>query len=629
MEELHKEEETLSKKKINFGIWKKLFVYVKHNKLIVFFILLFSTISSLVYNSFEPLMTKAAIEAIEHGTIYPSWELSVIPFSFLGVKVNLNLITFSVLLFSINFIKYLTFAIAQYLTFLLSANIIVSIRKDCFRKIQELSFSYFDKTPSGWLIARVQSDTKAVADTLVDSIVMIFWGLIDLVFAGVTMFAIDWKLALVICGSLVFFLFFLPYFERTNLKKSRAVRAVSSNYIAWVSECITGNKTIKALNLSDLAIDEGERISLTIRRRTIDHRYFSALFGPVFNVLRYSSVSIITLIVALLVSKGGEANSAILIATIVVFIGFISKIFNPIIDIIEQFNNMLANQPSLEKIDQLLSTKIDILDESKKDLVIADNKAEITFCNVRFSYVSDVEVLHNSNFTIAKGTSVAIVGETGSGKSTTVNLLCRFYEPTHGQILIDGQDYKEYSLSSLRRAIGYVQQNPVIFNGSIAANIRYGKLDATFEEVVNAAKSVSIHEYIMGLPKGYDTIITGDGSEMSTGQKQLISFARALIRDPSIMILDEATSSIDTETEVEVQHAIDALLPGRTTIIIAHRLSTIVSSDRILVMKNGYVVEDGNHQELMKKKGYYYSLYMKQFEEMTVDSQINNAKTVN
>lgn len=628
MEELHKEEDTISKK-INFGVWKKLYVYIKHNKLLIFLIVLFSATSSLVFNSFEPLLTKAVIEAVQNGTIYPSFELSVIPFSFLGIKVNLNLITFSITLFAVNFIKYVTYAIAQYLTFLLSANIIVSIRKDCFKKIQELSFSYFDKTPSGWLIARVQSDTKAVADTLVDSIVMIFWGTIDLVFAGITMFIIDWKLSLVICGCLLFFVFFLPYFERVNLKKSRAVRAVSSNYIAWVSECITGNKTIKALNLSDLAIDEGERISRTIRSRTIDHRYFSSIFWPIFSVLRYSSVSIITLIVALIVANGGNENSAVLVATIVVFIGFISKIFNPFTDIIEQFNNMLANQPSLEKIDQLLSTEIEIVDSSDKELVLEDNRADITFNHVRFSYGNDIEVLHDSNFTIKKGTSVAIVGETGSGKSTTVNLLCRFYEPTHGQILIDGVDYREFSVASFRKVIGYVQQNPIIFNGSIADNIRYGKLDASFEEIVRAAKSVSIHDYIMALPKGYDTIITGEGSEMSTGQKQLISFARALIRDPSIMILDEATSSIDTETEIEVQKAIEAFLPGRTTIIIAHRLSTIVSCNRILVMKNGSIVEDGNHQELMGLKGYYYSLYMKQFEEMTIDSQLFNAKTVN
>ena len=250
-------------------------------------------------------------------------------------------------------------------------------------------------------------------------------------------------------------------------------------------------------------------------------------------------------------------------------------------------------------------------------------EGDIKFNHVSFSYLEGIEVLHDLNLHIEKGTSLAIVGETGSGKSTTVNLLCRFYEPSKGNILIDDINYKERSVGWLRSNIGYVQQTPFIFKGTIIDNIRYGKLDASEEDIIRVCKELDIHDFIMSLKDGYHTFLKDGGNELSQGQKQLITFARATIRDPKILILDEATSSIDTETEFNIQGSINKMLKGRTSLIIAHRLSTIVDASRILVMKDGIVVEDGNHKSLMEKKGYYYNLYMNQFKELNIDTQID------
>ena len=318
--------------------------------------------------------------------------------------------------------------------------------------------------------------------------------------------------------------------------------------------------------------------------------------------------------------------------------GFVGSIYNPISEFSEIISDLMATQASVEKIFSLINTKPSLVDTPEvinKYGDIFHNKTEnfeklegnITFDHVCFSYNNGLEVIHDMNLDIKKGTSCAIVGETGSGKSTTVNLLCRFYEPTTGKILIDGVNYKERSVGWIRSNIGYVQQSPFIFKGSVKDNIKYGKHDATDEEIIDVCKKLDVHNFIMTLKDGYNTILKDSGDELSQGQKQLISFARALVRNPAILILDEATSSIDTETEAVIQKSVNKMLAGRTSIIIAHRLSTIVDCDRIIVMKDGKIIEDGNHVNLMNKKGYYYELYMNQFKELDVDSQISTYKS--
>ena len=322
------------------------------------------------------------------------------------------------------------------------------------------------------------------------------------------------------------------------------------------------------------------------------------------------------------------------IGLIVLFIGFVGQIYDPLQQMSEIFSDFMASQAGAEKVGQLLDAKPSIVDkpeivEKYGDIFHPKKEAyeklqgEIVYQDVTFDYGNGVEVIHPLNLTIKQGTSLAIVGETGSGKTTMVNLICRFYEPTKGKIFVDGVDYLDRSLGWLRSNIGYVQQQPFVFSGSFKENIRYGKLNATDDEIIAAAKLVGIHDFIMSQAKGYDTVLEDGGGSLSQGQKQLVSFARAIIRNPAILILDEATSSIDTETEVAVQKAIQPLLKGRTSITIAHRLSTIVNSDRILVMDHGTIIEDGNHVSLMEKKGAYYQLYMNQFKDLSIQEQVD------
>ncbi len=325
-------------------------------------------------------------------------------------------------------------------------------------------------------------------------------------------------------------------------------------------------------------------------------------------------------------------DTASLIATIVLFVGFVSSIYNPLQSLSEVFNDFISAQAGAEKVGQILDETPTIRDSKEVEekygtLFVPKTEnyepmlGTIDFDNVSFAYDNGVEVIHPLSLHIEQGQSVAIVGETGSGKTTMVNLLCRFYEPSKGVIRIDGVNYLNRSLGYLRSNIGYVQQSPFVFSGTYFDNIRYGKLDATLGEVKEVARIVGIDEFIEKQEKGYDTFLEDGGSILSQGQKQLISFARALIRNPRILILDEATSSIDTETESLIQTSLLKLLKGRTSITIAHRLSTIVHCDRILVMDKGNIIEDGNHETLIRKKGAYYRLYMNQFKDLSIDEQ--------
>jgi ATP-binding cassette subfamily B protein len=413
------------------------------------------------------------------------------------------------------------------------------------------------------------------------------------------------------------------------LKLSRIARNAFSGYVAWLAESISGAKTIKTLAIENTVQREADEIVTDIRNKTFKRMKFQAYFRP-------SVIFVMSLTTAIVIFFGSmfmEANTTITVATFALYIGFVRAIFNPLQEFAELFGDIVATQSSVEKIVSLIDTKPGIVDTPEvieKYGTLFDQKrenfepikGEIEFRHVDFSYLKDIEVIHDLNLKIKAGQSIAIVGETGSGKSTTVNLLCRFYEPTAGELLIDGSDYRTRSVAWLRSNIGYVQQTPFIFSGTIRKNIAYGKLDATDEEIIKAAKLVDVHEFIMSLPNGYDTILRDGGSELSVGQKQLISFARAIVRNPAIMILDEATSSIDTETEVVIQKAIKDVLKGRTSIIIAHRLSTIVDSDRILVMSDGRIIEDGTHRDLINAKGTYHKLYMNQFAELKLEEQI-------
>ena len=625
-----KEEEI--KSKFSIAVWAKTFkyVFVKWPLLIVLFIGMMFT--SFYDASFIPSMNAGLISAFDSGQLvgYNSIFDVILNVKILGIDLSLtflNYIIFYIVMIVLRSISiFLTFFTMSYFEMI----IMTGLRRDAYKRIQELSFSYFDRTPSGWLIARLQNDAANIGDVLSNSVLRIFWIAVELVFTLITMFSYSWLLSLIILATTPLIFFIVLIFQRIILKLSRIARTAYSEFVRWLAESISGNKTIKSLAIEDTIYKECDEISTDVCKKRFKTGKVNAFFNPSINVLSAITTAII-IVVFPMINISNETTSTI--AMMVLFLGFVGSIFNPIAQFAEIFAELISTQVNVEKLFMLIDTKPELVDSSeviKKYGSLFDNKTEnfepmkgdITFDHVSFSYKKDLEVLHDMNIHINAGNSIAIVGETGSGKSTTVNLLCRFYEPTKGQILIDGVNYKDRSVGWLRSNIGYVQQTPFIFKGTIKDNIKYGKLDATDEEVITAAKVVDLHDFILSLKDGYNTFLKDGGDELSQGQKQLISFARAIIRNPKLLILDEATSSIDTETEHVIQEAIAKVLKGRTSIMIAHRLSTIVDCDRILVMKDGKVIEDGNHKVLMEKHGYYYELYMNQFKDLNLEAQI-------
>lgn len=619
--------------RVNMSVWVQILPYLKKYWLFLIFIVAAIGFTAFYDSSFIPLLNRAAFSYLQTAEL-PGLNIATMNFAvnFFGLTFSLGFFQYIALLLGAMVIRAGAILTNHYLTNYLAVKIMIDIRRDAFIKLQELTFSYYDKTPSGWLIARLQNDTSKISRILSWGLIRTIWVTSELLFTLITMFSMSWVLSLVILSTAPIIIFLAPFFEKRLLTLSRRARNAYSRYVAWLAECITGAKTIKSLAIEETTFEETTNITEDIRKKRFRSQRMHALFQPTVNVIAVLTTAVIVIFGPLVAPKlqGGEIEVALLI----IFIGFISSIYNPIQEFADIFGEIMETQASVEKVMSIINTEPAILD--REDVVAkygdfhypkTENyermSGDITFDSVTFSYIEGVEVLHPLNLQIKAGTSVAIVGETGSGKSTFVSLLLRFYQPTSGRILIDGLDYRERSTGWLRSNTGFVSQTSFIFNGTIFDNIRYGKLDATMDEVLAASKAVNLHQFVDKLPEGYMTKLSDAGQELSVGQKQLISFARAIIRNPRLMILDEATSSIDTETEALIQGAVNKALEGRTSIIIAHRLSTIVDSDRILVMKDGHIIEDGSHAELMAKKGSYFRLYMNQFSELQVGEQID------
>ncbi len=627
-------QEEQTPKHFNLGVWKQIGKYAMKSWPFLLLLVLTMSITSFYDSSFVPSLTKASIDAINNNAgsgksiVDVIFDVKLI----FGISFQIDFAQYIIIFASGVLFRSVAVFITFFITNYISLQIMNSLRRDSFKKIQELSFSYFDKTPSGWLIARMQNDTSDIGDVLSWGLISAVWALFDILFTIVTMFSIDWKLSLVIMCSIPLLIIIVPVFQKVILKKHRVARNAYSNYVRWLAECIDGSKTIKTLGIETEVYNEAEEVIEDIRKKRYKAHRMNAYFQPLISLLSSVTVAAVILVGTNMINASGEDIA--MISTIVLFIGFVGQIFNPIQNISEIFSDFISTQAGAEKVMSLLNKETEIKDtpevEDKYGTIFQNKKenfdvlsGDITFKNVTFSYLKDAEVIHNLNLTIKEGTSVALVGETGGGKTTTVNLLCRFYEPTSGEIIINGEDYRHHSLGWLHSNIGYVQQTPFVFSSTYKENIRYGKLDATDEEIVAAAKLVGIHDFIVAQKNGYDTKIEDAGMTLSQGQKQLLSFARAIIRNPKILILDEATSSIDTETEAQIQLATNKLLKGRTSFVIAHRLSTIVNSDRIILIKNGVIVEDGTHHELMAKNGQYHDMYMKQFQDLNIEEQIS------
>ena len=504
------------------------------------------------------------------------------------------------------------------------------LKKACFVHLQTLSFFYYNVTPVGYILARVMSDTNKISAITAWDMVDILWALTYVLSAFISMAILDLRLALLVMIIVPIIAVLTTYFQKKILFWNRKVRAINSRLTGAYNEGIMGAKTSKTLVIEDKHTEEFSELTEEMRSASVRAAGLNALYIPLV-MLASSAATAIVLV------RGGDMvlEHGMLIGTLSAFTTYAVSIFEPIQQMARVLANIISVQPNIERVMGLLDQKPNIVDNPAVIEKYGDSfhpkkenweeiRGDIEFDDVSFRYPDgEEEVLSHFSLKIPAGTTVAIVGETGAGKSTLVNLACRFFEPTSGRILIDGVDYRERSQLWLHSRLGYVLQNPHLFSGTVMENIRYGRLDATDEEVRAAAKAVSADTVVEHLENGYDSDVGEGGDKLSTGEKQLVSFARAVLADPAIFVLDEATSSIDTQTEQLIQNATLNLLKGRTSFLIAHRLSTIRQADLILVVKDGKIVEQGKHEELLKKGGYYHDLYSKQFQQEEMHSRLN------
>ena len=491
-----------------------------------------------------------------------------------------------------------------------------------FQHLQTLSLSYYNTTPVGYIHARVMSDTLRIAGMIAWGLVDMFWALIYVVGVFVIMFMLNVRLAFLLLLIVPCIAVLTVVFQNRILHWNRKVRKINSQITSAYNEGITGVKTSKSMVIEKDNEQSFFKLTEDMRHAGCSAAKLNAFF--ISSILFFSSVAS-----ALVLYRGGYLvqNDLLQLGTLSVFISYAVAIFEPIQQLARLLADLISCQANIERVMDLLSQEPNVVDSEAVKEKYGDNfhpkkenwekiKGDIVFEDVSFMYPDGKEyVLEHFNLHVPAGMNVAIVGETGAGKSTLVNLAGRFFEPTSGRILIDGVDYRERSQLWLHSQIGYVLQNPHLFSGTVKENIRYGKPDATDEEIIQAARSVSADVVVSKLEKGYDSDVGESGGRLSTGEKQLISFARAILAEPAIFVLDEATSSIDTGTEQLIQQATGKLLKGHTSFIIAHRLSTIRNADLILVVKDGKIIEQGTHGELMAENGYYHDLYSMQFEE--------------
>lgn len=601
------EEENFDTGSLDTKLWFKIIKLLTKSKKNLYAALAFISIEAVI-GVMLPLFNRHAID------VYAS-----------GIGTNQDILYFSLFyLFVIGLQAYVIYRFV-YHSGMVELEVSYYTRNDIMEKLQNLSFSYFDVTPSGWIIARLTSDISQLSEILSWALIDLVWGFAMMIMLVIVMFSVNVKLALVVVIVVPFVYLVSGWFQKHILINYRKSRAVNSKITGAYAEGVSGAQTTKTMALEHLHYGEFTALTTEMKEKTMRAILLNSMYVPIVSLLSaLGSAGVIWI--------GGEMvlNDVIAVGTLFMFTQYANSFFEPLRNISGILAQLQMAQASAERVLSLLETESSLVDSDevieKYGTILEPNEAvyepitgDVEFKDVEFYYSKTEPILNNFNLKVKARQRVALVGETGSGKSTLVNLVCRFYEPVNGSIMIDGVDYRERSIGWLHHNLGYVLQSPHLFSGSIKENIRYGKLDASDEEIIEAAKLVNAHDFIMSFEDGYESDVGEGGGRLSTGQKQLISFARAMISNPSIFVLDEATSSIDTETEMIIQHAIEHVLKDKTSFIIAHRLSTIVSCDLILVMKHGEIIESGNHQELLDLKGYYHSLYMNQFKEEQED----------
>ncbi len=493
-------------------------------------------------------------------------------------------------------------------------SLLLRMRSDLFSHLQELSFSFYDESNSGDLISRVTNDTDAIGEAFTSGLIQVVSDILNLLMIVIVMFSINVQLSLASMIVVPLMIIAAALFNSKFRAAYQMQRAKISSVTSKLQESISGIKEIQSFTRERDFIEEFKRTNLENLQANLQATKVWGLFFPTIQLIEAAGMGVVILYGGWLAFNGMLGPIEDAVGTLITFIMYVGMFFGPIFDLTNFYNTIQSALAAAERIFEILDVKPEIRD-CKDAVEMPPIKGEIEFRNVTFKYKPGKPVLRNISFHIKPKETVALVGPTGAGKSTIIKLICRFYEPKSGQILIDGYDIRKVKMKSLRRQIGIVPQETFLFSGTIMDNIRYGRIDASDEEVIAAAKIVGAHEFIERLPKGYETRIGEGGAGLSVGQKQLIAFARALIRNPAILIMDEATSSIDPYTDLLIRKAMRALLKDRTSIIIAHRLSTVRDADRILVIDDGRIVEEGTHEELIEKGGLYSHLYEMQFKE--------------
>jgi len=505
----------------------------------------------------------------------------------------------------------------------LSNRLAHDIRRDCFAKLQTLEFSFFDTRPVGWLITRLTSDCDRLSRIIAWGCLDIVWAISYLIMVAIVLLIMNWRLGLIILGVVPPLALISRYFQRKLILSARETRKFNSQITASYNESIQGVRTTKTLVRESENLAEFRQLSTGMFDASVLNARQSAIYFPIVMTLGSLAAGVALWRGGYVAAMGGMA-----LGTLVAFINFSGQFFNPINQLAQRLTELQGAQAAGERVMGLLETEPAIVDSAQVLARLREPAASgpavapdglprdittVEFRNVTFRYENGPVVLEDFNLTVGAGQTIALVGPSGGGKSTIVSLACRFYEPVSGQVLLNGTDYRERSLAWLQSQLGVVLQTPHLFKGTVRDNIRYGRLDATDAEIETAARLVNAHGFIGQLEQGYDTQVGEGGNRLSTGQRQLLSFARALLANPQIFVMDEATSSIDTETEQLIQRGLETVLKGRISFVIAHRLSTVRKADRILVITRGRIEESGTHLELLRRRGHYYNLYTSQF----------------
>ena len=598
-------DEEATARAVEFEIWKRLFAFTRPYRKELVALIGCGVVTAILEASF-PLLTRAVIDDVgANGMDANLW-------GYAGIYAAI--------------VIALAFGTMGFLYFAEKIRTFVShdIRREGFGNLQRLSFSYYDYRPVGWLMARMTSDCDRLTDILAWGILDFFWGTFIMIAIMGAMLIMDPVLALGVVVVVPALFFVSKYFQKQILVSSRAVRRSNSRITGNYNESIMGVRTTKAFVREPANLDEFSGESESMYRNSVRNALQNAVYLPIVLTLGSLATGLV------LVYGGLEMiGGALTAGTLIAFIAYTRQFFEPVQVLAAWLSEMQMAQASAERVMELIEANPDVADSERvreaiaRHAPVAEGSAlaldghdarirEIELRDVSFAYVADEPVLSHINLKVGLDETIAIVGPTGGGKSTLVNVICRFYEPTAGEVLINGEDYRERSLHWLQSSLGMVLQSSTVFSGTIAYNIRYGRLDATDEEVIEAARVAGAHDLIMEQDAGYETKLGEGGQQLSAGEKQLISFARAVLADPQILVMDEATSSVDTETEARVQAGLDRLLAGRIAFVIAHRLSTIRAATRILVVDEGRITESGTHAELLALRGHYYELYRMQ-----------------